>query len=124
LSIDREVLGMKSKITVFVAGQEFTLLSEEDEGYVLRVAAQVDTQVRELMDGGRLSLSNAAVLTALNATDKTQKAVDSADHLRHQVREYLEETQKLKGELADARREISRLRGGTGGPSSMGGDKR
>ena len=103
---------MKSKIAVFVAGQEYTLLSEEDEGYVLRVAAQVDAQVREMMDGGRLSLTIAAVLTALNATDKTQKAIDSADHLRHQVREYLEETQKLKGELADARREISRLRGG------------
>lgn len=112
---------MKSKITVFVAGQEYTLLSEEDEGYVLRIAAQVDSQIRELMGGGRLSQANAAVLAALNAADKTQKAVDSADHLRHQVREYLEETQKLKGELADARREISRLRGGS---SASGGDKK
>ncbi|MCL2031368.1 MAG: cell division protein ZapA [Oscillospiraceae bacterium] len=102
---------MKSKITVFVAGQEFSLRSEEDEGYVLRVAAQVDAQVRELMEDSRLSLAGAAVLAALNAADRAQKAVDSADHLRHQVREYLEETQKLKGELADARREISRLRG-------------
>ena len=103
---------MKSKITVFVAGQEYTLLSEEEEAYVLRVAAQVDAGIRDMMGQSRLSLSNAAVLQALNTMDKYQKSVDSTDHLRHQVREYLEETQKLKAELAEARREISRLRGG------------
>lgn len=114
---------MKNKITVFVAGQEYTLRSEEGEEYALRLAAQVDAQIQELMREGRLSLANAAVLASLNGADKAQKAVDSADHLRHQVREYLEETQKLKSELSDARREISRLRGGSsassaGGPSS------
>lgn len=103
---------MKNKYTIQVAGQEYTLISEEEESYVQRVAEQVDAVIKGMMTGTKLSLTTAAVLTALNATDKYQKTVDSADHLRNQVREYLEETQKLKGELADARREISRLRSG------------
>jgi len=102
---------MKSRINVVVDGEDYTILSEEDESYVLRVAAQVDADIRTIRDGAHLSLTHAAVLAALNLADKTQKAADSADHLRGQVREYLEETQKLKSELAEARREISRLRG-------------
>ena len=103
---------MKRKITVIVAGQEYTLVSGEDEGYVLRVAEQVDTSISDIMNQAHLSLSSAAILTALNTADKYQKTLDTSDHLRHQVREYLEETQKLKSELAEARREISRLRNG------------
>lgn len=103
---------MKNRYTINVAGQEYMLISEEEESYVRRLAEQVDATITGMMTGTKLSLTTAAVLTALNATDKYQKTVDSADHLRNQVREYLEETQKLKGELADARREISRMRSG------------
>ncbi|MDR1735400.1 MAG: cell division protein ZapA [Oscillospiraceae bacterium] len=101
---------MKKKITVTVAGREYTLVSDEDESDVLRVAEQVNAGITEIMAQSSLSLTNAAVLTALNTTDKYQKAVDSAEHLRTQLREYLEEAQKLKAALAEARREITRLR--------------
>jgi cell division protein ZapA len=101
---------MKSRITVVVAGQDYTLLSEEEEAYVKRVAAQVDAEITSLRDGAHLSLLHASIMAALNMADKVQKTADTADHLRGQVREYLEETQKLKAELNEARREISRLR--------------
>ena len=38
---------MKNKITVSIAGQEYTMVAAEGEDYVRRVAALVDSQMRE-----------------------------------------------------------------------------
>jgi cell division protein ZapA len=105
---------MKNRISVTVAGHEFTIISEESEEYVRGVAAEVDSSVQSVMSEIHLSLSDAAVLAALNFADRSKKAVDSADHLRLQVKTYLDETQKLKAELAESRRELSRLRAKSG----------
>ena len=101
---------MKNKIAVVVAGHEFTIISEEKEEYVCGVANEVDESVQSVMNDSHLSLSDAAVLTALNFADLAKKATDTADHLRLQVKTYLDETQKLKAELAETRRELSRLK--------------
>lgn len=101
---------MKNKVIAHVAGHDFTILSEEEEGYVQRVAAQVDREITTIQAAAHLSLAHAAVLAALNFADQAQKSVDSADHLRGQLREYLDESSRIKTELAEARREISRLR--------------
>ena len=45
---------MKNKITVSIAGQEYTMVAEEGEDYVKRCAALVDSQVRDVMNGARL----------------------------------------------------------------------
>ena len=101
---------MKNRVTVQVAGQEYSLITDEPEEYVRKVAAQVDSEITEIMASAHLSLSHASVLVALNTADRSRKATESADHLRTQVKDYLEETQKLKNELAEARRELSRAR--------------
>ena len=52
---------MKNKITVSIAGQEYTMVAEEAESYVKRCAELVDAQVRGVMNGGHLGRSDAAV---------------------------------------------------------------
>jgi len=101
---------MKNRITVQVAGHEFTLLSDDLEAYVQEIADEVNDEISEIMQGSSLSLNHAAILTSLNMADKARKAADSTEHLRDQVKVYLDETQKLKAELAEARREFSRVR--------------
>ena len=101
---------MKNKLMVTVAGHDFTIVSEESEAYVRGIAAEVDKEVQTVMSESHLSLSDAAVLSALNSADRARKAIDSADHLRLQVKSYLDETQKLKAELAETRRELSRAK--------------
>ncbi|MDR0324652.1 MAG: cell division protein ZapA [Oscillospiraceae bacterium] len=101
---------MKNRISVTVAGHDFTIVSEETEGYVRGIAAEVDKEVQQVMSESHLSLSDAAVLSALNSADRARKATDSADHLRLQVKTYLDEAQKLKAELAETRRELSRAK--------------
>ena len=100
---------MKNKITVSIAGQEYTMVAAEGEDYVRRVAAHVDSQMREVLSQGRLSQADGAVLAAMNIADQYFKGQEASENLRRQIKEYLEEATKLKMELSEAKREIFKL---------------
>ena len=97
---------MKNRIAVSIAGQEYTLVSEEEESYVQQVAAYVDEQMRSVSEAGRVSLVDSAVLSALNIADELFKEKSAEENLRTQVKTILEESNKLKLELAEANRKI------------------
>ena len=100
---------MKNRVTVTIAGQEYTLVATEDKGYVEKVACHVDAKIQEVLDGARVSLVDAAVLGAVNVADEYFKEVEASENLRRQLKEYLEEATKLKLELSEAKREIFKL---------------
>jgi len=108
---------MKSRVIVSIAGQEYTLIAEDDEAYVLKVASFVDSKVREISEGGgKLRALTATTLAAVNVADEYFKALDAADHLRVQLKEYIEEVSRAKSEVSEARRELTRLRKGQSEP--------
>ena len=100
---------MKNRVTVTIAGQEYTLVATEEEGYVEKVAQHVDAQMKQVLDGARVSLVDGAVLTAVNIADEYFKEVEASENLRRQLKEYLEEATRLKMELSEAKREIFKL---------------
>ena len=100
---------MKNRITVSIAGQEYTMLAEDAEEYVQRCAALVDKQVRDILGGAHLGRSDAAVLAAMNLADQFLKEQEASENLRRQIKEGLDENAKLKAELSEARREIFKL---------------
>ena len=100
---------MKNRVTVTIAGQEYTLVATEDQGYMEKVAAHVDTQMKQVLDQAKVSLVDGAVLTALHVADEYFKEVEASENLRRQLKEYLEEATKLKMELSEAKREIFKL---------------
>ena len=100
---------MKNKVTVSIAGQEYTMVAVEDEAYVRKVAAHVDGQVREVLEQGRLSIADGAVLAAMNIADQYFREVTASENLRRQIKEGLEESAKLKTELSECKREIFKL---------------
>ena len=100
---------MKNRVPVPIAGQEYTLVATEEEGYVEKVAQHVDAQMKQVLDGARVSLVDGAVLTAVNIADEYFKEVEASENLRRQLKEYLEEATKLKMELSEAKREIFKL---------------
>jgi len=100
---------MKNRVTVTIAGQEYTLVATEDQGYMEKVAAHVDTQMNQILEGSKVSLVDGAILTALNVADGYFKEVEASENLRRQLKEYLEEATKLKMELSEAKREIFKL---------------
>ena len=84
------------------------MVAAEDETYVRRCAAHVDSQLREL-SGARLSQADAAVLTAMNIADQYFKEQEASENLRRQIKERLEENSRLQAELSECKREIFRL---------------
>ena len=100
---------MKNRVTVTIAGQEYTLVATEDQGYVEKVAQHVDAQMKQVLEGARVSLVDGAVLTAVNIADEYFKEVEASENLRRQLKEYLEEATKLKMELSEAKRESFKL---------------
>ena len=100
---------MKNKVTVSIAGQEYTMVAAEDESYVRKCAAHVDGQVREVMDQGRLSLADSAVLAAMNIADQYYREQVASENLRRQIKDGLEEAARLKNELSECKREIFKL---------------
>ena len=100
---------MKNKVTVSIAGQEYTLIGTEDESYVRQVAAHVDEQVRQVADTGRMSMVDSAILAAVNIADQYFKEQNSCENLRRQLKEALEESARHQAALSDAKREIFKL---------------
>lgn len=100
---------MTNRITVAIGSQNYTLLSEEDPSYVHAIAAQVNQELSQVTEHAHLSTADAAILTAVNLTDKYFKEREAADNLRRQLKEYLDEGSRLKNEISDLKREVFRL---------------
>ena len=88
----------KNKTTVRVAGRDYTLVGEDSEEQIRRVAIYVDRKMTELAMASRLDAQTVAVLTAMNIADDLIKAQDENTHLR---RELLSMQEKLASIRSD-----------------------
>ena len=103
-------MNKKNKVRLIIAGSEYVISSDEDENYIRSIGLEVDSRMEEIAKGNPcVSTTMAAVLAALDCCDATRKAVSSADHLRAQVKEYLEDAAKARIEADELRRERDRL---------------
>lgn len=101
---------MKKSITVTVGGNEYRLLSSENDEYTRKVAAHVDSKIAEILHGTNFSIIDAAILAGINIADEYYKVLDTADNLRTQLKDYLEEAGRMKMEIAELRRELDRAK--------------
>ena len=75
----------KQKITVTVAGRNYTLVSGDPPEYVRRVAAFVDRKLNETAAVTNLPSGQAAVLTCFNLAEDLIRAQDENTLLRKQM---------------------------------------
>lgn len=75
----------KQKITVTVAGKNYTLVSGDPPAFVKRVAAFVDRKLNETAAVTNLPSGQAAILTCFNLAEELLKAQDENTLLRNQV---------------------------------------
>ncbi|MBR5479957.1 MAG: cell division protein ZapA [Clostridia bacterium] len=101
---------MKKTITVTIGGNDYRLVSAENEEYTMKVAEHVDGKIRELLSMGNVSVIDAAILTSINLADEYFKALETSESLRSQVKDYLEDSGRMKMEIADLRRQLERLK--------------
>ncbi len=77
---------MKKALDVQILGQKFTISSDAEESYMLRVAGYVDGKMQELMRSPKsVTKSNVAMLAALNIADEYYRLKDAHDAILHRL---------------------------------------
>ena len=79
----------KHKVKITVAGTEYIVLTHESESYTRGLAEQVDESIQDMCINGRISITAAAILTAVNLCDRLKKYEKEADSLGEQIEGYL-----------------------------------
>ena len=100
---------MENRITVSICGEEYTFTAEESPAYMQKVAAMVDSKMAEVLAGGKVSRTDAAVLAAVNIADEYFKNQGNSENLRSQLKGYLDEANRAKAEASDLKREVFKL---------------
>ena len=100
---------MRNRVTIHIAGETYTMLAEESETYMQEVADLVDAEISQARKIPGTSSLQSAVLAGCNLADRYLKAVEAADNLRGQMKNYLEEASQLRRELADTQRLLDEL---------------
>lgn len=100
---------MSNRITVSIDGRSYTLIAAEEGAYVEKVAAYVDSQIKTVIQGSKVSSVDGATLAAVNVADQYFKEMAASENLRRQLKEYLEEGAKQKLEISELKREIFKL---------------
>ncbi len=114
-----------NKVKLSIGGTEYSILAEDDVAYVKELGRELDRSFANIMKANKtISTTQAAVLLALDYADESRKATATADRLREQIKDYLDdasdakskadwarhEAETLKKELENARLEVSRLK--------------
>ncbi len=100
----------KNRVSLKIGGVSYTIVSEDDAQYVEELGEFVDNEIRNIQSSNpSLSTMQCAVLVALDQADACKKATASADNLRAQIKDYLEDSARARMEVDVARREIERL---------------
>ena len=115
----------QKKIKLSIGGSDYFIIAEEDPKYVQQLGKEVDLALDKVMkENNKLSTTQAAILLCLDYADEYRKAAITADSLREQIKDYLDDAagaknkadrsrrdaEKAKKELEDAKLEIARLR--------------
>ena len=87
----------KTRVSVFVAGQRFNILTDKSEKYVLDIASEIDARINSLVVTGDMTRERAAVLTALDYADDTALDKEALAEVKEQIKDYLAEIERLKG---------------------------
>lgn len=100
----------KNRVHLKIGGSAYTVLTDDAPEYVEELAEELDKEMRSIInENPSLSVTQAAVLTALDKADTCKKCTASSDNLRAQIKDYLEDSARARMEVDVARREIERL---------------
>ena len=101
---------MANKVRLTICGSSYVISTNESEDYMQNLAERLNLDMNELMSSSNsVSITTAAIMTALNYRDELEKASGSADNMRRQIN-YLEDAASAKMAAEELRRENAALR--------------
>ena len=100
----------KNKARLTICGADYFITTDDDVKYIQTLGDELDLKITKLMrENSRISVTQASVLAALEYADTAKKAEQTADNLRSQIQEYLEDAARAKTNAEVSRREAERL---------------
>lgn len=100
-----------SKVRLNICGSSYVIATSESEDYMQNLADRLNLDMNELMSSSKsVSITTAAVMTALSYRDELEKASGSADNMRRQIKDYLEDAASAKMAAEEVRRENAALK--------------
>ncbi len=100
----------KNKVRLNICGVDYYITTDDEVKYVQTLGDELDLKLNKILrENSRISITQAAVLASLEYADLAKKAEQSADNLRSQIQEYLEDAARAKTNAEVSRREAERL---------------
>ena len=100
-----------TKMEVKINNMEYTIVSNEPEEYVQRVALLVNKKIAEVKEvSSNLSTAMLAVMAAMNLADDLLKTEAAANNMRNEISVYTDEIQGARSELENKKLEVENLR--------------
>ena len=104
-------MGAVNKVRLTICATEYVINTSEEPDYVKGIASEISSSIEAILGKDcSMSLNEAYVLSLLSYVDRYKKAEDNADHMRSQLKDYMEEEARARVELDEAKREIESLR--------------
>ncbi len=98
-------------IKLCICGTDYYISTGEDPEYVAELGEYISNMVERMMQqNSSLSMTKALLLCCMNTLDELNHANTSADNLRSQIKEYLEEASRSRSEVEALRRELDQLK--------------
>jgi cell division protein ZapA len=95
----------KNRTIVRIAGREYSLISNDSDEYMQKVALFVNKRMAETYKyNNKLSTMMIAVLASLNIADELLKKEDHINDLNNQLKASIDELNRLKSENEEIKR--------------------
>ncbi len=86
-----------NKLLLTIAGLSILINTSEDEAYARELASELDRDIDAILNANTAaSVTNAAVLCAIEYLDSAKKSVKGANNMRNQVKDYMDDAAKAK----------------------------
>ena len=100
-----------TKVRLQIAGSNYVISTTDSESYVHELAERLDKDMKDILESApSASVTQAAVLAALDYLDELQKSTGSVDNMRRQIKDYLEDAASAKMAAEETRRENASLK--------------
>ncbi len=99
----------KNKVTIFVAGQKYNLVTTDSEKYVTDIASKVETRINSLLAQSSMSKEKCAVMAALDFCDDEAKAREALAQIKEQIKDYIDDSAKLRAEIDELKAQVEKL---------------
>lgn len=101
----------KNRVKMNICGTDYVITSDDDVEYMKTVGQEVEELMEEILkSNSRVSVTMAAVLTALKYCDQYKKAIENADNLRNQIKDYIEDSALARMEADEAEEDRDRMK--------------